>query len=360
MKIVKFLLLSLMLAFMPLSATEFNKAASGEPVFMQDGDQKEFCPICGMPLNKHYKTTHAATLKNGKDRHYCSIRCLVYENEENPVDLTTVKTIDAKTEKIIDANSAFYVVGSKAPTTMTKVSKYAFENEDDAREFMGEFGGEIAKFEDVLALEESDFAKSKLKKQKEIYPKGRSFYEKNCTPLNPQNFENIKALRNKLKKTCKFSDEKELSAPALYLWEVVRMQMSINENDKCPVCGMFVAPHKQWASKIIYENNEYKVFDGVKDMMKFYLEPQKYGGDKNTKIKQIQVNDYYLLTITDAKTAFFVAGSDVLGPMGNELIPFKDEKNAKIFSLDHKGVKIYKFDEINVKLLCELDGKKCE
>lgn len=360
MKIIKFLFLSFMLVFSALNAAEFSKAASGEPVFMQDGDQKEFCPICGMPLAKHYKTTHAAKLENGKDRHYCSIRCLVYENEESPVDLTTVKTIDAKTQKIIDANSAFYVIGSSAPTTMTKVSKYAFENENDAKEFINEFGGKMGKFEDVLELEKKDFAKSKLKKQKEVYPKSKAIYEKNCTPLDPMKFDNITDLRNELKKVCKFDDEKELKSVSFYLWEVVRLQINVNKDDKCPVCGMFVAPHKQWASKIVYDDDKYYAFDGVKDMMKFYLEPQKYGGDANKTIKQIQVSDYYSLTLTDAKTAFFVVGSDVLGPMGNELIPFKNEQNAKNFSLDHKGVQIYKFDEITTKILCELDGKKCE
>ena len=44
-----------------------------------------------------------------------------------------------------------------------------------------------------------------------------------------------------------------------------------------------------------------------------------------------------------------VVGSNVMGPMGNELIPFKDETSAKDFSKDHVGKKILKFEEITLE-----------
>ena len=48
----------------------------------------------------------------------------------------------------------------------------------------------------------------------------------------------------------------------------------------------------------------------------------------------------------DAKEAFYVHGSNVFGPMGEEFIPFKDEAKANSFMKDHAGKGVIKFDEI--------------
>jgi copper chaperone NosL len=53
--------------------------------------------------------------------------------------------------------------------------------------------------------------------------------------------------------------------------------------------------------------------------------------------------------------AFYVIGSDVYGPMGKELIPFKDEADAKEFKSDHKGTSILPFKDIMAELVKTLD-----
>ena len=75
----------------------------------------------------------------------------------------------------------------------------------------------------------------------------------------------------------------------------------------------------------------------------------------NKDITKILVTDYYSQKVIDAKEAFFVIGSDLLGPMGNELIPFAQESDAKTFSNDHNGKKIVKFDKIVEKEVLKLD-----
>ena len=44
----------------------------------------------------------------------------------------------------------------------------------------------------------------------------------------------------------------------------------------------------------------------------------------------------------------------MFGPMGNELIPFASEEDAKTFARDHGGKKIIKFDKITAFMLEEL------
>ncbi len=134
----------------------------------------------------------------------------------------------------------------------------------------------------------------------------------------------------------------------------VKGQMEVPKEVKCPVCGMFVAKYPKWAALIDVEGKKH-YFDGVKDMMKFYIFDVDFPYDRS-KITQIEVTDFYTLQAIDAKQAFYVIGSDVYGPMGNELIPFLTKKAAQNFMSDHRGEKIIRFDEITPKLVMGLDG----
>ena len=134
----------------------------------------------------------------------------------------------------------------------------------------------------------------------------------------------------------------------------VKGQMQVPKEVKCPVCGMFVAKYPKWAA-LITENNRTHYFDGVKDMMKFYIFDVDFPYDR-TKISNMEVTDFYTLRSIDAKKAFYVIGSDVFGPMGNELIPFSTKDAAENFMKDHSGEQIIIFDEITPKLVMGLDG----
>jgi nitrous oxide reductase accessory protein NosL len=50
-----------------------------------------------------------------------------------------------------------------------------------------------------------------------------------------------------------------------------------------------------------------------------------------------------------------VIGSDVLGPMGHELIPLETREDAEEFLRDHRGVRILRRDEVTAELLERLD-----
>jgi len=126
--------------------------------------------------------------------------------------------------------------------------------------------------------------------------------------------------------------------------------------DKCPVCGMFVAKYPDWVAAITFKDGSRAFFDGVKDMMKYYFNMSKYAPTKKAAdIQAIQVTDYYRLEPMDGRRAFYVAGSDVYGPMGKELIPFEKEAEAQEFLKDHKGKTVLRFDQIDLPLVMGLD-----
>jgi nitrous oxide reductase accessory protein NosL len=126
--------------------------------------------------------------------------------------------------------------------------------------------------------------------------------------------------------------------------------------DKCPVCGMFVAKYPDFIAVVTFRDGTSAFFDGVKDMMKYYFNLQKYNPSKQRDdIVRVHVTGYYSLELIDGFKAFYVVGSDIYGPMGKELIPFEKEADAREFQKDHKGKAIVRFQEISQDIMKGLD-----
>ncbi len=90
--------------------------------------------------------------------------------------------------------------------------------------------------------------------------------------------------------------------------------------------------------------------------MKFLFDPGAYKVEKpQSGFQKILVTDYYSLRALPAEKTFFVIGSNIYGPMGNELIPFATHKEAQAFKFDHAGKEILKFSEITPKVVDHLD-----
>jgi len=115
--------------------------------------------------------------------------------------------------------------------------------------------------------------------------------------------------------------------------------------DRCPVCGMFVAGYPNWISTIVFKDGTQVFFDGPKDMFVYFFDLEKYAPGKTAAdLQGLYVTEYYSTRLLDARKAFFVIGSDVMGPMGQELVPVADLAQARTFLRDHHGKKIRQFD----------------
>lgn len=372
MRLLPVILLILLCSVSFADTVPFEKKSSGEPQLIQDGPHKEWCPVCGMKLRMFYRTSHALKLSGGVNKQYCSIRCMLQDYEGLQDIVKEILVVDAKTERLTNALNAYYVVGSSAPGTMTSVSKIAFADLSDAEDFRAQMGGEIMDYhsaaEAAKAGMDKDIAMTDMKRQKMMYPKGEKIFRSVCDQnIDPMDYNLINEMKSDIQKNnlCGKLSEKELQAVALYLWDVFRKEnqsedfISVPEDAKCPVCGMFVHKYPKWAAQIIYvsggeEHSLY--FDGVKDQMKFYLEPERWGDYKNIEISEMLVTDYYTSKALRADKAFYVTGADVYGPMGKELIPFSSSDDAETFMADHSGKEILRFHEITkekVKILDE-------
>lgn len=131
--------------------------------------------------------------------------------------------------------------------------------------------------------------------------------------------------------------------------------------DTCPVCGMFVSLYPDWVATVLYKDGHAHHFDGAKDLFKYLLNLPKYApGHSQADIAAMGVTEYYSLTKLDARAAWYVIGSDTLGPMGHELVPLATQTEAEEFLRDHKGKRILRFDDVTPALLEHLDHGKFE
>ncbi len=127
-------------------------------------------------------------------------------------------------------------------------------------------------------------------------------------------------------------------------------------NDTCPVCGMFVAKYPDWIATVLFKDGYADHFDGAKDMFKYLANMKKYGQNRPSEdIAQIGVTDYYTTERIDAYSAVYVIGSDVLGPMGHELVPHNSKADAQEFSADHEAKRSVMFRDVSQNILAGLD-----
>ncbi|MDD2739846.1 MAG: nitrous oxide reductase accessory protein NosL [Methylomonas lenta] len=135
-------------------------------------------------------------------------------------------------------------------------------------------------------------------------------------------------------------------------------EIEITKKDRCPVCGMFVYKYPKWVAQIYFNDGSAYFYDGAKDMFKHIFDTQKYTSGKTAEMMtKIYVTDYYEVELIDAKSAFYVIGSDVLGPMGHELLPFKDQESAQEFLEDHKGNSIIRYQDVTPAIIESLDRR---
>jgi len=106
---------------------------------------------------------------------------------------------------------------------------------------------------------------------------------------------------------------------------------------RCAHCGMKIDPTSPFVSQL-----DDKKFDTPRCALAEWLS----GGKRGT----VRVQDYYDRVSRPASDLRFVTGSDVVGPMGAELVPVDEARVAK-FEKDHGGTRALALADIDEKAL---------
>lgn len=232
MKIIKLMVALALATSFSLAQGMFQTVPKEEASIVQSGKDKMYCPNCGMYLPKFWKTSHAVELKDGSHKQYCSIHCLVEDLEMAELrgkkeSIQMIKVVDVASNKYIDARSAYYVVGSNKPGTMTMTSKYAFLDQKMAEDFAKKNGGDVLTFEATYQRAVNDFTKDMglvlAKRSSKMWKMGEKLYNTQCDKtkidaIHTHSMGSMKALIAE-SKACGTLDDGKLQALMLYVWD---------------------------------------------------------------------------------------------------------------------------------------------
>ncbi len=135
--------------------------------------------------------------------------------------------------------------------------------------------------------------------------------------------------------------------------------MNYDKNTTCLVRNLNVYKEPKWIAKINLTNAKELYFSSPKSMIEFYLRPGKWneiGVKSEDDFKDIIITDFATMKPTDAKGAFYVYGSNVTSPAGDDLVPFATFEAAKNFAKEHNGKRILHLNEISDALIKLLNG----
>ena len=137
-------------------------------------------------------------------------------------------------------------------------------------------------------------------------------------------------------------------------------EMDYDKDTACLVRHIKVYKDPAWVAKIELKNGEKVFFSSPKSMFEFYFRPGKWfdvGVKSEKDFKDILVTDFKTLKPVKAKGAFYIYGSNVVGPAGDDLIPFDSYADAEEFSKKHNGKRIMGFRDVSDALIRLINGR---
>jgi len=137
-------------------------------------------------------------------------------------------------------------------------------------------------------------------------------------------------------------------------------EMDYTKDTLSIVRHMKVYKEPKWVSKIELTNGKKLFFVSPKSMMEFYHQPGKWfdiGVKSESDFKDILVTDFKTGLPIKAKGAFFIYGTSVTSPAGDDLVTFNSYADAEEFSKKYNGKRILNFREVSPALIRLLNGR---
>lgn len=128
---------------------------------------------------------------------------------------------------------------------------------------------------------------------------------------------------------------------------------------RCPVCGMYPARARDWAAQVIFSNGDTQFFDSPLSLFIYLQDPAKYSiGRRRSEIAVSYVTDTASGKWIKSSEAFFVSGSNAMGPMRAGNLPaFSSTEAAQKFA-DKRGGTILQANQINAPLLQKFNSAR--
>ncbi|MEJ2038247.1 MAG: nitrous oxide reductase accessory protein NosL [Desulfosarcinaceae bacterium] len=120
--------------------------------------------------------------------------------------------------------------------------------------------------------------------------------------------------------------------------------------DHCPVCGMFPARMPRYASALVLQDGRTFYFCSNRCLLQSWRHSRTHLGVPPEAIGQMRVLDYFNGAVVDAHQAWWVAGSDAIGPMGPAVVALTSPKAVEIFRKRHGGSLVFQLHQVDEAL----------
>jgi len=138
-------------------------AFSAGAAFAQPADDTKAmpsCPHCGMDREKFAVSRMVIDYDDGKSVGLCSLHCVAVDLavaiDKAPV---AIWVADMPSRKLVNAETAVWVLGGTKSGVMTSRAKWAFADKGAAEAFVKENGGTVVGFEDAIKAAYEDLYK---------------------------------------------------------------------------------------------------------------------------------------------------------------------------------------------------------
>jgi copper chaperone NosL len=139
--------------------------------------------------------------------------------------------------------------------------------------------------------------------------------------------------------------------------KMLHQAVAIESADECHLCGMLITRFDGPKGEVFRKETGDQVFKfcSTLDLFSYYLDPEN-----KRNVAQILVHDMSKMPwgsesiddkyFIDAKTAWYVTGSEKTGAMGKTLASFSQQSDAQAFAKEFGG-KVLSFADINYDVL---------
>jgi len=141
-------------------------------------------------------------------------------------------------------------------------------------------------------------------------------------------------------------------SPTPFTGKISQLQVKVD-----PAYEISLRKYPKWHCEATLKNGAKAEFISVKSMMQVFFHQEYFKKHELLagEIKQLFVHDYLNGRKVEASKALYLFGSRVVGPHGDDLIPFESEANAKLFQMKNGGTKILPFAKLTKGLIRYLD-----
>ncbi len=136
--------------------------------------------------------------------------------------------------------------------------------------------------------------------------------------------------------------------------------IKVDKDALCLIRKVKVYKEPRWVAKVVTIQDKSVYLSSPKSMFEYIFTASRWpelGALNIDDMKSIQVTDFKTLDAIDAKTAYYVYGSNQTSPGGDDLVPFATKAEAEAYMKSNNGKRILRFSEIKISLINLINGR---